>query len=77
MRQAIAWEFDKGQGTRLIDVLLLTPFLLWVATRQGPLPEWSRAALLAAGFLSIARAGGAYLLQESINEALPRNPSPR
>lgn len=43
---------EKGQGLRLIDVLVLGPFMVW-AGMQRSRSEWVGVALVGAGLLTI------------------------
>lgn len=43
---------EKSQAVRLIDVLVLGPFLIW-AGHQRQLPSWGRDTLNAIGVLTI------------------------
>ena len=42
----------KSQGVRLLDVLVLGPFMVWASGRRE-LPEWARAGLAISGALTI------------------------
>lgn len=42
----------KSQRVRLLDVLVLGPFMVWAAGRRE-LPEWARAGLAIGGALTI------------------------
>ena len=41
-----SWDSDgfrhKGQGTRLMDVFALGPFMVWFAIGAKNMPNWSR-----------------------------------
>ena len=43
---------EKGQGLRLIDVLVLGPFMIWAGVQRSR-SEWVSAALVGAGLLTI------------------------
>ncbi len=45
-------DYGKSQGVRLVDVLLLGPFMIWAGSKKK-LPGWARAALLAAGVATV------------------------
>ncbi len=42
----------KSQPTRLWDVFLLGPFLMWAGTQQR-LPQWARTGLVVSGLFTI------------------------
>jgi hypothetical protein len=50
----------KSQAVRLVDVLVLGPFMMWAASRRE-LPEWARLALFVAGGLTVAYNGRNWL----------------
>ena len=50
----------KSQGVRLLDVLVLGPFMVWAAG-QRELPEWARAGLAIGGALTIVYNAANYL----------------
>ena len=45
-------DHGKSQDVRLLDVFVLGPFMLWVAT-QDRIPAWARAALGVSGAATI------------------------
>jgi hypothetical protein len=54
----------KSQGVRIVDVLVLGPFMVWAATRPRALPGWARAALVVGGVATIV-----YNLQNYVDTA--------
>lgn len=51
----------KSQGVRLVDVLVLGPFMVWVASRATTVPDWARAVLAVSGVLTVTYNGYNYL----------------
>lgn len=54
----------KSQEIRMVDVLLLGPFMLWMASRPAQTPPWARAVLGVAGLLTITYNGENWLRGE-------------
>lgn len=40
---------DNTQKTRLVDIFILTPFLIYAGARKSDLPSWVRAGLMVSG----------------------------
>lgn len=58
----------KTQQVRMLDVLLVGPFMVWFAsTAKGP--EWARLTMAALGILTILYNGANYLRLEAANGA--------
>ena len=47
----------KSQAVRLVDVFVLGPFMIWMASRPSDAPPLARAALGVSGLLTIAYNG--------------------
>lgn len=43
----------KTQKIRLFDIYFLGPFLLYAATRKGPLSKWSKRTLFVGGCMTV------------------------
>ncbi len=54
----------KSQGVRVIDVLALGPFMMWVS-EQRTLPTWARLTLYISGALTVAYNAENYLAQRT------------
>ena len=59
-------EISKTQEIRALDILALGPLLVWAAYQTGPLPRWTRCALLASGILTIVYNAENYRRQQAV-----------
>lgn len=60
----------KAQPIRLVDVLLLGPFMVWAAAQRN-LPLWARDGLALAGLFTILYNGVNYLeMRSQSNESI-------
>jgi hypothetical protein len=53
---------DKSQGVRLVDVLVLGPFMVWAGMQGRLRPDWANAALVVSGVATIFYNGRNYLI---------------
>jgi len=58
-------EKDKGQVTRLWDVYLLGPFMIWFGVSGTCMPMWARVAMGISGFYTMAYNGRNYLRKQA------------
>ncbi len=54
-------EHQKSQELRLYDVIILAPFLLFIANKRTALTPWQRYAMFAAGIGTLVYNGRNYL----------------
>lgn len=61
-------EVSKTQDVRLVDVVLLGPFMMWAARESRDLPEWARAVLFISGAATVAYNGRNYLVEKELEK---------
>jgi hypothetical protein len=59
-------SFEKGQFPRVIDVVILGPFMMWFAFYSKSVPMWARIFMCFAGFYTIVFNARNYLRNEVV-----------
>ena len=60
---------DKSQAVRVVDVVLLGPFMIWAGARQSTLPVWMRVGLGVTGAATMIYNGANFVENLELTEA--------